>query len=221
MSCAPGRGGAILATVKKTILPGVSYWSRYQADRGIDFSGFHWQREGGGVLVDPMEMSEFEAAALRERGGARWILLSNFDHLRATAQLKRACDAKVAAPAGERERFGPGAELVDTWFESQADLPEDLRESVDIHVLRGGKSAIEAAFFLRGPDALLFGDLVRSHVSGALCLLPEPKIADRAAVIESLRPLRDVPARAILLGDGDCLFRGAREALGELLDGLD
>lgn len=207
--------------MKQTILPGVSYWSRFQPDRGIDFNGFHWRRDGGGVLIDPMETSQAELAALRERGGADWILLTSHDHLRATPALKRTCDAAVAAPAGDRERFGDDAALVDVWFESSADLPPALHGAVDVHPLRGGKSAVEPAFFLRGPDALLFGDLVRSHVSGALNLLPDAKLADRAAVVESLRPLRDVPARAILLGDGDNLFRGAREAFAELLDGLE
>jgi len=203
--------------MKKTILPGISYWSRYQADRGIDFNGFHWQRERGGVLIDPMEMDDSERGALEQRGGARWILLTNFEHLRAAAALRQACGATVLAPAGERVRFGEQANVVDEWFETAADLPEGLRDDLDVFTLRGGKSEVEAAFFLRDPAALVFGDLVRSHVSGALTLLPDAKIADRGAAIESLRPLAAVPAAGLLLGDGDCVFRQGREVFGEFL----
>ena len=207
--------------LKKTCLDGVSYWSRPQLDRGIDFNGFLWARPDGNVLVDPMELDEGELSVVRDQGGARWIVLTNFDHLRAAPALKEALGAEVLAPAQERERFAADASLVDRWFEDAGDLPDALRGGLDVFLLRGGKSPVEAALFLRGPDALLFGDLVRSHASGRLCLLPDAKVADRRAVLDSLRPLRDLPARAVLLGDGDSLFRDGAGALRELLAELD
>jgi hypothetical protein len=48
-------------------------------------------------------------------------------------------------------------------------------------------------------------------------LLPNEKIADRAAVLASLAPLFELPVDTILLGDGDCIFRGAREAWREFV----
>jgi glyoxylase-like metal-dependent hydrolase (beta-lactamase superfamily II) len=206
--------------LKATCLPGVHYWGRPQLDRGIDFNGFLWCREGGNVLVDPMEVDEPELARIQELGGARWILLTNFDHMRAAAPLARLLEAEVHAPAEERERFGPDGAAVTGWFTTAADLPGDLPGSVEVHALRGGKSACETALWLAEPRALLFGDLVRSHESGRLRLLPPPKVSDPAAVKASLEPLLEHPADAILLGDGDSLFRGGREALAELVESL-
>lgn len=206
--------------IKRTRLEGLSYWSRFQPDRGIDFNGFHWRRPAGGTLIDPMDLGPVEREAVRELGGARWIVLTNFDHLRAAPAWKQALDAELWAPAGERERFGPHETLVDGWFERAADLPGDLREGLRVFPLRGGKSPVEVALYLEAPRALVFGDLVRSHVSGELTLLPDAKLADRAAVVESLRPLGVLAPEALLLGDGDCLFRGAGEPFRAFLDGL-
>jgi hypothetical protein len=206
--------------IKKTTLQDIYYWSRFQSDRGIDFNGFLWTRPDGNVLLDPMDLSATELAAVREKGGARWIVLTNFDHLRDAVHLKHALGAELLAPAGDRGRFGTTGTEVDLWFEGAGDLPPELREAIAVHPLRGGKSPVELALFLRGPDALLFGDLVRSHVSGELMLLPDPKLADKAAAIESLQPLRALPIQGLLLGDGDCIFYHAKEAFTEFLEEL-
>ena len=206
--------------IKTTALEGLCYWSRFQADRGIDFNGFLWIRPAGNLLLDPMQLDASELGFVRAKGGARWILLTNFDHLRATARLKEVLGARVLAPAGERERFGGDAALVDLWFETADDLPPDLKDDVEVHLIRGGKSPVEAALFLKPNGGLLFGDAVRSHVSGTLRLLPDEKLADRAAVVASLQPLRALPVRGILLGDGDSIFYKGREAFEEFLNGL-
>jgi glyoxylase-like metal-dependent hydrolase (beta-lactamase superfamily II) len=206
--------------IKKTALQGIYYWSRFQSDRGIDFNGFLWTRPDGNVLIDPMDLNEVELGAVRAKGGARWILLTNFDHLRDAIGLKRTFGAELLAPAEDRERFGDQAGEVDRWFEVAEDLPAELQGALQIHPLRGGKSPVELALFLRGPGALLFGDLVRSHVSGELMLLPDAKLADRGAAIGSLQPLRALPIRGLLLGDGDCIFYHAKEAFEEFLEEL-
>ena len=67
-------------------------------------------------------------------------------------------------------------------------------------------------------DTLIFGDIVRGQRGGALNLLPDAKLKDKAAVISSLRPLLDLPAlSAVLVGDGHSAFRHGRDALAEIL----
>jgi glyoxylase-like metal-dependent hydrolase (beta-lactamase superfamily II) len=213
----PSRTERSLAVIKTTALPGISYWSRPQQDRGIDFNGFHWKRESGSVLIDPMEVDEAELAVLRERGGARWILLSNFDHLRATEPLKRLLGAEVLAPAGEHDRFAQRGGIVDHWFQSSADLPDDLRPGVGVYPIPGGKSEVEMAFLLKEPKALVFGDVVRSHASGRLNLLPDPKVSNKKALVSALRALGELDFDGLLLGDGDNLVFGGKRAYAELL----
>ncbi|MHC4375632.1 MAG: hypothetical protein ACYS26_03435, partial [Planctomycetota bacterium] len=61
---------------------------------------------------------------------------------------------------------------------------------------------------------------VRSHVSGELRLLPDPKVSDRAAAAADLAPLLARTWRADLLGDGDSLFRDADGAVADFRNQL-
>lgn len=206
--------------MKSTILEGLSTWGAWQPDRRIDFNGFHWRRPDGGVLIDPMALSDDRLERLVELGGARWTLVTNADHLRAAPELRERLGAEIWAPAGDRERFGEHAEHVDGWFKSASDLPASLRSDVEVHAIRGGKSPVEIAFHLRPLRALLFGDVVRSHESGVLRLLPDPKIANRERVVSDLRPLAELDVEAVLLGDGDSLFVGGGHAFRAFVAGL-
>ena len=194
-------------------------WSVHQPDRNIDFNGFFWKRAGGNVLFDPMPLDDSEINFVMQQGGARWILLTNADHQRWAAEAKERFGARVIAHEEERERFGEDADLVDTWLGGDVELTRELADDIRVHELRGGKSPAEPALELVPLNALLFGDLVRSHASGNLCLLPDAKLTDRAAALESLKPLADLEVEAVLLGDGDSLFRGGAEALRELIGG--
>jgi hypothetical protein len=203
--------------MKSTRLEGIRYWGQYQPDRRIDFNGFHWQSPAGGVLIDPMPLDGDQLEELRGLGGAAWILVTSKEHLRAAPELREALGARLLAPAEERERLGEAAAEVDGWFSRTEDLPPELAQHLEVIPLHGGKSPMEPAFYLKALQALYFADLVRSHASGALRLLPEEKIRDRAEVLVSLREVADLPVEAVLLGDGDGIYRGAEEALRELL----
>jgi uncharacterized cupin superfamily protein/glyoxylase-like metal-dependent hydrolase (beta-lactamase superfamily II) len=207
--------------MKRTSLEGLYVWSAFQPDRAIDFNGFFWQRrDGGNVLVDPLPLAEAQAAFIRERGGARWILITNADHWRATDPARDRFGAEVYVPASERERLARDGRRADHGYETAGDLPAGLREEVAVLPIRGGKTECETALYLEPIKALLFGDVVRSHDSGRLTLLPDAKLQDKAAVLASLRRAIPLPFEAILLGDGDCVFRDARETLFRMLDDL-
>ncbi|HEX4477133.1 MAG TPA: hypothetical protein VH142_18710, partial [Polyangiaceae bacterium] len=79
----------------------------------------------------------------------------------------------------------------------------------------------ELALVLDG-TTLITGDLVRAHSGGALTLLPDAKLADRALAIDSLRRLVALDAiDAVLPGDGWPVFRGGHQVLSELLGRVD
>jgi len=86
--------------------------------------------------------------------------------------------------------------------------------------VRGGKSECEMALYLAPLRALVFGDVVRSDVSGRLTLLPDGKLSDKGAVLDSLRRAIPLSFEAILIGDGDCVFQDARETFFRMLDAL-
>jgi glyoxylase-like metal-dependent hydrolase (beta-lactamase superfamily II) len=203
--------------MKDTILPGLHTWSQFQDMRRVDFNGFFWARPEGGLLVDPMPMGEDQLRFVDEHGGARWILLTNADHWRASSELKARFGAAVFAPEGDHAWLGDRGEEVDGWYADRGQLPAGLREVVEVHWVRGGKTPAEAVLYLEPLRALLFGDVVRSDRCGALRLLPDDKIADREQVVADLMALRDVNQQAVLLGDGDSLWTGARSAFLDFL----
>lgn len=205
--------------MKATILEGLHLWSAFQPDRGIDFNAFAWVRpDGGNVLIDPLPLDEAETAFIRGKGGARWILITNADHWRAADAMRDAFRAEVYAPAPDRERLTRDGRRPDQWYDAAGGLPAVLREAMTVLPVRGGKTPCEMAFFLKQPRALLFGDIVRTAVAGRLTLLPDDKLRDKVAVLDSLRRAIPLPFEAILVGDGDCVFHDARETFFRMLE---
>ncbi|GIW70916.1 MAG: hypothetical protein KatS3mg102_0458 [Planctomycetota bacterium] len=206
--------------LKRTRIDGLWFWNAYQPERGIDFNGWWWQHAAGGLLFDPMPLAGPELEQVRAGGGVRWILLTNASHLRAAPALKQAFGAALLAPAAERALFGEAAPQVDVWYESASELPAELRGELEPFPIRGGKTPCEFAFHLVPLRALLFGDIVRSERTGLLTLLGDDKLSDRGAVVQAVRQLASLRFEAVLIGDGDPIFCGAREAYLELLAGL-
>jgi glyoxylase-like metal-dependent hydrolase (beta-lactamase superfamily II) len=165
-----------------------------------------------------MPLSPEELAELRDLGGARTIVVTNADHVRAAPELKEELGARIVAPECERERMEGVA--VDEWFTDADGLGPGLSERWEVHWLRGGKQPLEAAIYVPAQGLWIFGDAVRSHESGRLRLLPDPKIADRRELEASVKALAGRDVQAVLLGDGDCIFNGAREALDAFVESL-
>ena len=70
-----------------------------------------------------------------------------------------------------------------------------------------------------GPaDAQVTGDLVRAHSGGKLCILPDSKLQDLDAAIDSVKKLADIEGiEAILTGDGWPIFRDGKAVMSELV----
>jgi uncharacterized cupin superfamily protein/glyoxylase-like metal-dependent hydrolase (beta-lactamase superfamily II) len=152
--------------MKKTTLDGLHLWSAFQPDRGIDFNGFFWIRpDGGNVLIDPLPLTDAETAFIRQKGGVRWILITNADHWRAADAVRVAFRAEVYAPAPDRARLERENRRPDQWYDGSGGLPAVLREEVQVLPIRGGKTPSEMAFYLKSLRALVFGDIVRTQDS--------------------------------------------------------
>ena len=207
--------------MKLTRIPGLSTWPVYQPERRIDFNGFLLagpaSGAAGGVLVDPMPLDTAQLTQVSEQGGVGFVLITNADHLRAGAELADRFGSQLVAPGPDRERFAASVQdRVDAWFGPDDQLPEPLAALFDVVWLGGGKSTLEPALYWTAQRAWIFGDLVRSHESGRLRLLPPPKLSDEDRARADVLALLDRPAEAVLLGDGDSIFAGAKQALDEL-----
>lgn len=194
--------------------PDLYAWSVFDEARNIDFHGLLWQRPEGNVLVDPLPLSDHDRRHLAELGGARVIVITNSDHTRAAQEIAGMTGAAILGPAAERETFPIPC---DRWLVDGDEVVPGLR----VLTLDGSKTPGEIALLLDG-TTLVTGDLVRAHRAGALMMLPDAKLVDRAAAVASVRRLAALPGvEAVLVGDGWQVFRGGGLLLRELAARLD
>ena len=153
-------------------------WSRFDEERNVDFNSVLWVRPGGNVLIDPLPLSPHDEAQLQSLGGAQWVVITNSDHVRDSRAIAEKIQAKVAAPAAERNSFPIPC---DRWFVDGDELVPGLL-ALEMH---GSKTSGELVLLLE-QTTLITGDLIRAHRAGSLGLLPEAKLMDVAGVRASL-----------------------------------
>lgn len=197
--------------MKRAHRPDLLCWSRFDEARDVDFHGWAWLRHGGTVLVDPLPLSDHDQRQLEAAGRVSHVVITNSDHLRAGPELAERYGAELVGPAGEE-----GAFEASRWVRTGDAIVEGL---LPIE-LSGSKTPGELALLLEG-TTLICGDLVRGHVGGALNMLPDAKLADRAEAIASVRRLLDhALVEAVLVGDGWPVFRDGHARLEELVASL-
>jgi hypothetical protein len=185
-------------------------WSRFDEARNVDFNSVAWVRPGGNVLVDPLPLSPHDEAHLVKLGGAALIVLTNSEHVRDAAHLRERFGAKVLGPAAERASFSLPC---DCWLSSGSEAVPGLRA----FALDGSKTPGELVLLLE-ETTLITGDLIRGQRGGALNLLPDAKLKDKAAAVASVRALlAHAPIEAVLVGDGWPVFRDGLARLTELV----
>lgn len=192
--------------------PDLFGWSSFDEARNVDFNGTLLVRPEGNIAFDPMPPSEHDLAHIEALGGVATVLISNSDHARAAEDFADRFGASLAAPIGDRAEFGHTT--IDRWVSDDAVL-----EGVVCIGMEGSKTPGELAF--RIGDTLITGDLVRGQRAGRLNLLPDPKLSDKAAAIESVRRLAALEGiEAVLVGDGQSIFTDGHARLVELLESL-
>lgn len=196
--------------MKQLILEGFYTWSVFNQDKQMDFNGHLWVRPEGNVLVDPVALSPEDFTQLEELGGAAWCVLTNSDHLRATAELKERLGFRVICHEAEAPTLGIAADRV---VKSGEELFDGM---LAVHIAEG-KTPGEMALLLPRHGAILFGDIVRGSPMGALRLLPDQKLRNPALALQSLRRLLPLPVRHVLVGDGASVFSLGQRALLDAL----
>ncbi len=189
--------------------PNLFAWSCFNAERNIDFNSYFWLNGQGNLLVDPLELSSHDRAHLEELGGAKWIVVTNSDHIRCSAALARQLGAALAGPAAEKDTFGLTCQR---WLNEGDELVDGL-EVIEMH---GSKTAGELALLVQG-NSLITGDLVRCHQAGSLTILPPNKLSDPALAKASVERLAERSSiEAVLVGDGWPIFDSGSKRLREL-----
>ena len=98
-------------------------WSHFDEERNIDFNSFLWKRADGNILFDPLPLSKHDEKHLEDLGGAKWIIVSNSDHIRDAKSIASKTGAKIAGPAQEKNEFPLTCEQ---WLEQGAEFLSGL-----------------------------------------------------------------------------------------------
>ncbi|GAB6140061.1 hypothetical protein JCM14076_07900 [Methylosoma difficile] len=188
-------------------------WSAFNEERNLDFHSVLWVRDGGNVLIDPLPLSAHDWQHLHSLGGAAHIVVTNSDHCRATAEIAQATGAKLYGPAAEKQQFPLACDI---WLhDHESIVPELVAYQLD-----GSKTPGELALVLKS-TTLITGDLIRCHVGGELCLLPDGKLTDRDKAVRSIKRIASLPAiESVLSGDGWPIFSHGKAALQKLASSL-
>lgn len=185
-------------------------WSAWQPDRGMNFNSYLFEREGGCVAVDPLPLDAASEEQIAKMGGIAAIVITNRDHERGARVLRHRFGARVLAERGEAALLSIP---VDATF---GDGDEVFADAFAI-ALPHGKTPGETALHLPAHNAAIVGDALLGSPAGALSLLPDEKLEDRARFVKSLRKLWALQLDALLPCDGQPLFAGADAAIADLL----
>ncbi|MEY2933681.1 MAG: hypothetical protein RL033_4430 [Pseudomonadota bacterium] len=213
--------------MKQLHKPNLWSWSLFNEERNLDFHSVFWARPAGNVVIDPLPLSEHDAAHVARLGGVQDIILTNSDHARAAAelqeQLQRLGGGRTGGAAATRARvWGPALEpsFLSALHAQPLRAEHDLGAELEVIELQGSKTPGELCLLLEG-DTLVTGDLIRGQRAGRLNLLPDAKLGDRAQAVRSLERLAQrKQIEAVLVGDGWPVFRGGAALLNELLNEL-
>lgn len=195
--------------MRQTVVPGVWSWSRWQADRNLDFNGFFVEAPDGNMVVDPVEPDAETLAALRERGVAT-VVVTNRDHERSTEAVVAATGARTVASVLDAPLL---AHAVGGTLQ-----PGDKVHGWRVIGLEGCKTAGEIALYDRARRAAIIGDVVWGTPAGALTFMPDAKLSDAPRAVLSMRQLRALSVDHLLVGDGACLFGNAHDVLDATLE---
>jgi hypothetical protein len=194
--------------------PNLFSWSVFDEKRDVDFHSVFWKSPHGNVVIDPLPLSEHDRRHIEALGGVQDIVITNSDHVRGAAELSAASGARVWGPALELNRLSH----LEAHAASDGQQPIAGLEVFELH---GSKTPGELALLIEH-HTLVVGDLVRGQRAGRLNLLPDAKLTNRAAALQSLRRLTELGGvDAVLVGDGWPVFHGGRHALNALLIELE
>lgn len=196
--------------MQKTILDGVFLWSAWQPDRNLFFNAHFIETSDGNCIVDPLPLSEGDAAAIDGHGGAAWVIITNLDHQRDAERVARRFNAKIAASSPDAEAMSVPIDRILSNGESIA--------TARVIALDGLKTPGEFALYFSDRSMVLVGDALWGDPIGSVRLLPDAKLADPVRGALSLCKLRALFPKHLLLGDGAPIFGTAFEAISACLD---
>lgn len=198
------------------IAPGLWRWTGYHEEWREDVGSVYCETDDGVVLVDPLvppEDAEHFLAALdrdvQRAGGTVHVLVTVFWHTRSTAAMVERYDARVWAPSRGKSAIARRAGVVTDPFGLEDALPGG------IEAFRTGRAA-EVVYWISQHRALVAGDVLLGDGEGGVRLCPQswlPQRTTHATLVETLRPVLELPVERVLVSHGEPVLDDGRRAL--------
>jgi glyoxylase-like metal-dependent hydrolase (beta-lactamase superfamily II) len=197
----------------KQIASGIQQWSHFSQEKQIDFNGLLLTLNDHCILIDPPLLEGADRTAVLKGPPVDYVLITNRDHVREAEACRRDFHAKVYVPVADAALMEITA---DKTFHDGELLPGGLWV---IH-LQGLKSPGESALFIeRGKGIVILGDALIGRPSGRLSLLPPEKYPDAGKAKEGLKRLLKYNFDMVLVGDGESIMTGGKEAVRQAIEG--
>ncbi len=198
----------------KEIVSGIFTWSWLSPNHGYNFNGYALSSADGLIVVDPANIDDSNLSELREIGNPVAILLTNKDHERISYDLRHQFGSRIFI----NERDVPFLKSPpDHVFKDGEMLPGGIR-AINVS---NNKSPGESALLYEERGILFIGDAIIGWPKGEFSLLPPVKYLDPKTAKESIRVLLDYDFDTVLVGDGESVLQGGKEAIGRFLKRQD
>jgi glyoxylase-like metal-dependent hydrolase (beta-lactamase superfamily II) len=199
----------------RQIVPGIFTWSWLSPRHNYNFNGYAFKSAEGLIVIDPAIMEGSDLELLQKLGTPAHIFLTNKDHERMAYELRDRFGCKIYI---HKEDAPPLKQSPDHTFDDGDILPGNLR-AINIS---NNKSPGETALLLPVGNGILFiGDSIIGWPPGEFSLLPAFIYKNAQIVKFRIKVLLDHPFDTVLVGDGECVLKGGKEAIGRFLDRRD
>lgn len=195
----------------KEIVSGIYTWSWLSPNHGYNFNGYALRSEDGLIVIDPAIIDEYEQNELRVIGNPVAIILTNKDHERISHDLRDQFGSRIFINERDVSFLKSSPDHV---FKDGERLPGGIR-AINVS---DNKSPGESALLHEERGILFVGDAIIGWPKGEFSLLPPAKYLDPKKAKESIRNLLDYDFDTVLVGDGESVLGGGKEAIKRFLN---
>ncbi|MBI2486556.1 MAG: hypothetical protein HYW01_06290 [Deltaproteobacteria bacterium] len=191
----------------REIIPGIYTWSWLSPRHGYNFNGYAFNSAEGLIVIDPVIMEDADMDELQKLGTPALIILTNKDHERIAYEIRDRFGAKIHI---HKEDAPLLKQVPDHKFDDGDILPGNLRA---INVSDNKSPGETALLLLRGKGILFIGDAIIGWPKGEFSLLPMDKYQNPHRAKESIKVLLEYDYDTVLVGDGESVLEGGKEAI--------
>ena len=199
----------------KQIYPGIFTWSWLSPKHGYNFNGYAYKSNEGLIVIDPAIMESSDLGLLEKLGTPSHIILTNKDHERMAYELRDRFGAKIYINKNDVYLL---KQRPDYTYEDGDILPGNLRT---INISNNKSPGETALLLLLGKGILFIGDAIIGWPPGEFSLLPVFIFKNPELTKYSIRTLLNYEFDTVLVGDGECILTGGKDAITRFLDRKD